>query len=145
MGIYYFDTFENPCEYTWVLQTRNICGAMQIFVNMILTIVFANEKNLSCHEGLIIQPVIQGLLGFLTMGSATTGASVTMVVISGLLNLVAISVNWLFLYLYMKMHRKGDIEMPLGRKFLFGTILMTLMAGTSAVIGLAFQTKCHMQ
>jgi hypothetical protein len=38
---------------------RNICGAMQIFVNMILTIVFANEKNLSCHEGLIIQPVIQ--------------------------------------------------------------------------------------
>ena len=22
MGIYYFDTFENPCEYTWVLQTR---------------------------------------------------------------------------------------------------------------------------
>ena len=74
MGIYYFDTFENPCEYTWVLQTRyeidstryflmktfrNICGAMQIFVNMILTIVFANEKNLSCHEGLIIQPVIQ--------------------------------------------------------------------------------------
>lgn len=74
MGIYYFDTFDNPCEYTWVLQTRyentfsdeltktifrNICGAMQIFVNMILTIVFANEKNLSCHEGLIIQPVIQ--------------------------------------------------------------------------------------
>ena len=76
MGIYNFDTYENPCEYTWVLQTRyriqnstfrtlnkivfrNVCGAMQIFVNMILVIVFANEKNLSCHEGLIVQPVIQ--------------------------------------------------------------------------------------
>ncbi|CAG5095691.1 Oidioi.mRNA.OKI2018_I69.XSR.g14296.t1.cds [Oikopleura dioica] len=143
MGIYNFDTYENPCEYTWVLQTRNVCGAMQIFVNMILVIVFANEKNLSCHEGLIVQPVIQGLLGFLTMGSATTGASVTMVVISGLLNLVAIFVNWLFFYLYTKIQRKAEKEVPLGRKYLFGTILMTLMAGTSAIIGLAFQTKCH--
>ena len=104
---------------------------MQIFVNMILVIVFANEKNLSCHEGLIVQPVIQvrleraatystnpiaklrrslsfsqGLLGFLTMGSATTGASVTMVVFSGFLNLVAIFVNWLFFYLYTKIQRK---------------------------------------
>ena len=43
---------------------------MQVLVNMIITILFANEENLSCLEGLIVQPVFQAFLGFLVMATA---------------------------------------------------------------------------
>ena len=40
---------------------------------MIITILFANEENLSCLEGLIVQPVFQAFLGFLVMATAVVG------------------------------------------------------------------------
>ena len=50
-----------------------ILGALQVVVNMIITILFANEENLSCLEGLIVQPVFQAFLGFLVMATAVVG------------------------------------------------------------------------
>ena len=87
MGFFNFDLYDNPCELPWVLTARwvsfffnldifekqfflKILGAMQVLVNMIITILFANEENLSCFEGLIVQPVFQAFLGFLVMATA---------------------------------------------------------------------------
>ena len=49
---------------------KKILGAVQVIVNMIITILFANEESLSCFEGLIVQPVFQAFLGFLVMATA---------------------------------------------------------------------------
>lgn len=141
MAVFNFGAFDDTCEYEWVLYTRAISGSLQIFVCIILVVVFANEKTLSCHEGLIVQPVFQGLLGFLALASATTGAEVALVVVSGVLNLLMIVVNWLFYYLYRRSGITWNI--PLDRKYLIGTMIMTVLAGTSSIVGLGFQTSCH--
>jgi len=140
-GVFNFDTYENPCELPWVLTMRWILGALQVVVNMFVTIIFANERDMQCLEGLIVQPVFQAFLGFLVMATAVVGSPVYFVVISCVLNIIMCFVNWFFYYLYK---RSATVwKEKLQNRFYYGTIVMSIISGLSAFLGLALQTYGH--
>ena len=38
-GLFNYDLYVNPCELVWILQTRWILGALQVLVNMVITVM----------------------------------------------------------------------------------------------------------
>jgi len=104
-------------------------------------VLFANERNLSCLEGLIVQPVFQAMLGFLVMATAVVGSPVYFVVISALLNILMCIVNWFFFYLYRRSAKTWNEKLQ--KRFFYGTIVMSIIALSSSLLGLLGQTYKH--
>jgi len=75
------------------------------------------------------------------MATAIVETPVYFVVISCLLNIIMCGVNWFFYYLYNRSAKRWKEK--LHKRFFYGTIVMSVISGSSAVLGLTLQTYGH--
>ena len=131
----FFGGLENPSRANTPLKCPAVSSRMKLTLPMGL---FRGLFSTKGYTELTMN--IQGALGFIVLASATLPVEVRMVLISAVLNLVAIVLNWIFYWLY----RRVSIiwQTKLDSRYLMGSAIMTLVAGTSSVIALRYSDPC---